>query len=339
MQKIKILISCASIFFLGAACTTSAIGSRSDGGVWLSSDKGETWSQRVNIYSDRTIQKTISNVDVKKILFSPEDSRKIFALTEKNGLWISWNSGYNWDLILQNISIYDVAISRENPRKIYAAVGGNIAVSENEGIKWRSTYISDSPSAKITSITIDNKDPSIIYASTNMGNILISEDGGIFWRVWVDFDEGFVFQDMKFHPYEEGVLYAIEQKNGLAKSKDKGRTWEFFKIDGLPRDYNFIPTGILYATSAGLFRSLNFGAEWTSLPLISGKNESNIYSIAANPSNPMEIFYGTKNTIYYSSDGGFNWIPRKLPTTWSAIEIIFNSENPEEIYLGAGRIN
>lgn len=338
MTKTKIFIVCASLFLFGAACTTSTLGGSTDGGLWVSSDKGETWNQRVNIYTDRTMQKTISNIDIKKIVFSPTDSRKIFAITEKNGLWISWNGGYNWDSSLSNIYASDIAINPINPQKIYAAIGDKIAMSIDEGVKWKSVYVSDSETKKIKSIALDPSNPDIIYASTNMNTILISQDGGIFWSVYAELGNGIVLESMRFHPYEQDALYAIDAGKGLAKSKDKGKTWSFFDIDGTPRDYEFTPTGIIYASSAGLFRTLNSGDDWSKLPIISGKGESNIYSVAVNPKNPLEIFYGTKSTLYYSSDGGFNWVPRELPTTWTALEIVFHPEKTDEIYLGAGRI-
>jgi len=342
MNKTKLIIITASIALLGAACTPFSVSnsSNSDGGVLASVNNGETWEQRINIYFDRSSKKTIANLDVKEIIFSPKDSRKIFLIAEKNGLWISWNSGYNWDSIFSNSSVNDIAIDFKNPRRMYVAVGNSIAVSEDEGVHWKSTYITNHPSSFITSIVLDPNNLNILYAATSNSNILISENSGISWHIYTELPSGIILENMQFNSNEldankkQTTIYAIAKGKGLIKSKDTGKTWEIFNIAGEPRDFELIPSGIVYASTSGLFRSLNFGNDWTSLPLISGKNDSNIYSIAINPNNPLKIFYGTRSTLYYSVDGGFNWIPRVLQTSLVPTELIIHPDDPDTLFMG-----
>lgn len=345
LGRVKLITILFSIALLGAACTpgTVTVQSTTDGGIWTSSNNGETWEQMVNIYTDRASKKTISNLDIKKIVFSTKDERKIFIISERNGLWVSWNSGHNWDLVLPNISVNDIAIHPDNSRRIYAAVGSSIAVSDDEAVTWKSTYTSDNASAFISSIVLNPDNPAIVYASTSDNNILISDNSGISWRIHAEIGAKAVLQDMQFHLSQTNKekahtsIYAIDKTKGLAVSHDTGKNWEFFDIKGDPRDYKLIPAGIIYASSTGLFRSLNFGNDWTDLPLISGKNGSNIYSIAVDPDNALEIFYGTKSTLYYSFDGGFNWIPRSLPTARAVSELMIHPDQSNTIYMGVSR--
>ena len=342
MRKTKILIILSAIALLGAACTPTTINNSSDGGIWVSQNNGETWEQRVNIYFDRVAKKTIGNLDIKKIIFSPKDERKIFLISEKNGLWVSWNSGYNWDLIFQNTAVNDIAIDPNNTRRVYAAVGSNIAISQDEGVHWRSTYISDDPSTIITGLILNPNNSNILYAATTKNTILISEDSGISWRIYTELKD-IILTDMQFNPNQadangiQRIIYAIVPGKGLAKSDDTGKNWELFDIAGEPKDYKLIPSGIVYASSTGLYRSLNFGKDWTSLPLISGKDNPSIESLAVNPKDPMEIFYGTQSTFYYSIDGGFNWIPRPLPTARSASELYIDPSSAHTLYMGVSR--
>ncbi|MBU2575691.1 hypothetical protein KKF64_01210 [Patescibacteria group bacterium] len=344
MEKIKFLIILLSAALIGAACAPTVISNDSDGGIWVSENNGEIWEQRINIYYDRAGAKTIGNLDIKEIIFSSQDNRKIFIISEKNGLWVTWNSGYNWDLIFRNTSINDMAIDRENPRRLYLAFGHNIAVSNDEGVHWKSTYISDDTTAFITSLVLDPDNSNVLYAATNKQNILISENSGISWRVHTELPRGIILENMQFHSNEldldskQRSIYAIAQTKGLFKSKDAGKTWELFDIAGEPRDYKLIPSGVVYASSSGLFRSLNFGKDWTSLPLISGKNDANIYALAINPEDPLEIFYGSRSTLYHSVDGGFNWIPRSLPSARSSSEIIIHPDDPDTLYMGVSRL-
>jgi len=343
MNKIKILIIVLSIALLGAACTPGSIKSNIDGGIWVSFNKGSAWEQRINIYADRTSRKTIGNTDIKKLVFSSEDERKIFAITKRNGLWVSWNSGNNWDLILANISVNDIVIHPTNPRRIYAAIGSSIAMTEDEGVNWKSTYTSDDSTVSITSLVLNPDNPNILYAATSQGNVLISDNRGIAWRVYAELKNGIILQDMEFHPNQvnpeskERVIYAIASGKGLIKSSDTGKNWELFDISGDPRDYKLIPSGIIYASSTGLYRSLNFGNDWMQLPLISGKKDANIYALAVNPDDLLEIFYGARSTLYHSVDGGFNWVPKLLPTARAVSELIIHVDTPDMLYMGVSR--
>jgi photosystem II stability/assembly factor-like uncharacterized protein len=345
MNKTKLFFVAAGVALLGVACTPGTIKTNPDGGVWVSTSKADTWDHRVTIFEDKVSRKTIGNVDVSELLFSPNDSRKIFAITKKNGLWVSWNGGYNWDLILPNTTVVDIVIHPNNTKRIYAAVGGNIALTEDEGVRWRSTYTSDDPRVTITSLVLNPENPSILYAATSLGDILISEDNGINWRVHAELENQLVLSRMEFHPNQQNTVYALASGKGLARSRDSGENWELFteafkeySDSSDHRDFVLTPSGILYASKFGLLRSLNHGRDWTSLPLISGKRDANIHSLVVHPDDPLEIFYGTRFTVYHSVDGGFNWIPRQLPTTRAASALAINKETPGVLYMGVERL-
>jgi photosystem II stability/assembly factor-like uncharacterized protein len=344
MTKIKLLLVTSALVFIGAACTPGSIENNADGGIWVSSDAGEEWEQRVVVHVDRRNNITISNLDIKKLVFSPGDSRKIFAVTERNGLWVSWNSGHNWDIILPNSHVADIAVDPKNTLRLYAAVNGDIALSKDEGITWSSAYTSDDPSITITSLELDIKNSNTIYAATSIGELLVSENAGVSWRVLSTISEQHAILRIEFHPTLKNTMYALVSKVGLARSRNNGNAWELFtetfsdfRGADEPRDFALILSGIVYASKFGLLRSLNQGRDWTALPLISGARDANIYSLTVNDNNPLEIFYGTKSTLYRSVDGGFNWIPRQLPTTRVATELVVHPEDKATLMMGVSR--
>jgi len=327
---------------LGVACTPGKISTPIDGGIWFSSNKGADWEQRVNVYADRVNNRNIADFNIMKLVFSPKDDRKIFAISEKSGLWLTWNAGNNWDQILESANIRDIAINPSNTRIVYAAVDNAVVKSEDEGANWKAVHTSDDVRNVITTITLHPRNANVIYASTRDGEILLSENGGVSWRIFSSI--GGEVQKMQFHPQNDKLIYAGVYRQGLFVSSDDGENWsnfnEVFKdYEGSTdfRDFVLIPSGVIYASSYGLLRSLNQGKDWTSLPLISTTRDSNIHSLAVNPSNPLEIYYGTRSTFYRSIDGGFNWIPSSLPTTRSASTILINANNVNELYLGAQR--
>ena len=140
ITKIKLATIILALPILGAACTPGTSKTLNDGGAWVTTDKGENWVQNSVVFQDRTGRKGIEHINIKKLVFSPGNTHKLFAITRSNGLWVSWNDAQYWDLILPNSNINDIAINPDNTRITYTAIGGNIAKSEDEGISWKAVY-------------------------------------------------------------------------------------------------------------------------------------------------------------------------------------------------------
>lgn len=343
MRKIKLSVILLSAVFLGAACTPGNLSVSDDAGVWFSQNRGERWEQKVLVFADRVTRKTIADIDVQKLLLSPQDSRKIFAVSRDTGLWISWNGGNNWDLILSAAGVNDLAIQGDNSKVYYVAVGPAIAKTENDGDNFRAIYTNDQKTNEITGLALHPTKTNIIYAGTSSGEILVSENAGVAWHLVTKLEGG--IKKLAIHPQAPDIMYAGVDKKGLARSSDQGKNWDYF-ADSFKdyagsnefRDFTLVPSGLVYASRYGLLRSLNQGRDWTSLPLLSGKGNSNIYALSANIANPLELYYGTKSTFYRSVDGGFNWVPRALPSTRAATTILINPANADMVYLGVSRI-
>lgn len=343
MLKTKLPIILFAITFLGAACTPGNLSVADDAGVWFSLNRGERWEQKVLVYTDRVTRKTIADIDIQKLLLSPQDSRKIFAASRDTGLWVSWNGGNNWDLILPAAGVNDLVIQGDNPKIYYAAVGPAIAKTENDGDNFRAIYTNDAKTNEITSLALHPTKPSIIYAGTSSGEILVSENAGVAWHLVTKLEGG--VKKLAIHSQSPDIMYAGVDKKGLARSTNQGKNWDYF-ADSFKdyaganefRDFALVPSGLVYASRYGLLRSLNQGRDWTSLPLLSGKGNSNIYALSVNVANPLELYYGTKSTFYRSVDGGFNWVPRSLPSTRAATAILISPANADTIYLGVSRI-
>lgn len=344
MQKIKLFLIALSLTFLGAACTPGSLSpSQPDGGIWYSLDKGENWQMRGLVFADSGGKKDLSDVDIKKLVLSPQDSRKLFAVSAGSGLWISWNAGNNWDLSLSAQDVNDVALHPADKKIFYVAVGTSIAKTANEGDTYRAVYTNDQKQNLVLSLALSSANPNILYAGTSLGEVLFSENAGVAWRQVAKL--GGRVEKLAVHPGRENLLYAGVAGKGLAQSANGGKDWGFFDeafkdYQGINnfRDFVLTPTGLVYASQFGLLRTLDQGKNWTKLPLISSDRDSNIYALALNPKNPLEVYYGTRSTFYRSIDGGFNWIPRQLPSTRAATAILVDPENTEMVYLGVSRL-
>ncbi len=100
-------------------------------GLYLSEDRGETWSLRSNVGF------------VGGIAVDPRDNNAIYAFTEQHGMAKSQDGGASWLAIADGISIRPpeailyVAIHPQNSNVIYAGTTANkIFKSENGGSMW-----------------------------------------------------------------------------------------------------------------------------------------------------------------------------------------------------------
>jgi len=86
-------------------------------------------------------------------------------------------------------------------------------------------------------------------------------------------------------------------------------------------------------------RSGDGGNNWEDLKLLTPPGTTAIYSIAINPQNGQEIYYGIKDALYRSVDGGRNWITRNLPSSRAAAFLIFDPVNTSTLFLGVKKVN
>jgi len=142
-----------------------------------SSDYGESW---------RTIYRFKDSI--KKILIDPQDSRKIYVVTSRLGVFRSFDSGINWDNLgsaLKEFSIgnniQDMIILNTKPTVIYLAGINGIVKSSDDGDTFEKLeLITPDKRSQINSVAVNEKNPQEIYYVTNT-TFYKSGDGGDSW--------------------------------------------------------------------------------------------------------------------------------------------------------------
>jgi len=99
-----------------------------------------------------------------------------------------------------------------------------------------------------------------------------------------------------------------------------------------------VSDGILYASQYGLLRSADGGNTFEEIPLLTPPSTTAIYSLAINPRNGQEMYYGIATALYRSIDGGQNWTTRALPSSRAARFLLIEPEEPARLYLGVKKI-
>lgn len=344
MKKNYLIIFLFSMLVLtGVNCIRLGTPTAADGGVFKSADKGETWQQKVKVATTEAKQVTIGNVNVVLMVMDPQDANTIYLGTAENGLYLTYDGAQSWQkTVFDRGRIGAIAIDPKNKCNIYVALSNKIFKSSDCIRTWQEIYVETRPGQIVTSIVVDFYDPKIIYAGLSAGDLLKSIDSGASWSVIKRFENEVA--KILLAPYDSRIIYVATRGAGIWKSTDAGASWisfgdqlrEFagaFEFKDLVLDQSQKDTLIL-ASKYGLLRTRDGGTSWQPINLLTPPGSVDILSLAVNPQNGNEIYYGTISTLYKSINGGERWITRKLPTSRAATYLLVDFENPNIVYLG-----
>jgi hypothetical protein len=134
-----------------------------------------------------------------------------------------------------------------------------------------------------------------------------------------------------------GVVYIL-------KSTDGGTTWNFTGYSGYQLPYalavSISDPQIVFAgvASEGLFRSTDGGITWERV--LSGLPDTvtTVLSIEVIQENPEYLYCAStgpaiSDDVFYSADGGWNWLPTEFPSYVNLSEVSFS---PEDLRIYAG---
>ena len=268
------------------------------GGVWKTTDGGETWYP---IFDKERV------ASIGALAIAPSDSNVLYVgtgeQTRGNGVYRSTDAGSTW----KNVGLEDVpfiqAIIVDPRNPDVAVVGGN---SIGFGILWR---------------------PLPATAKTANRGIFRTVDGGKVWTKVFSAEDSIGVVDLCSDPGDPGTLYAViyrpasgssdsakEATSDIVKSGDGGSTWTPLASTGLPEKARgrlgiAVAPGTsgrrLYAImEQGFFRSDDGGATWqqsTKDPRVTGNAYfSRIFVDTRSP----DVLYVSQTSMYRSTDGG-----------------------------------
>jgi len=192
-----------------------------------------------------------------------------------------------------------------------------------------------SPAAgTIYSVTVAQKDPSLVLAATQDSGLVLSADAG---QTWTELKTPKKASSAAVAPSDANIIYGAFGKDGIWKSTDKGQNWTDMS-KGLPKDASVLevvvspanPLDVYAIGGAGWSGTFCFshdgGQTWKAsasmavdaesgdptLPSDAAKSAglSSVTNLAINPQNPKELFISANWRSCLSSDGGLTWTER-----------------------------
>lgn len=337
----------------------------SGNGIFRSDDGGQNW-----VHS----QKGLNNSMITSIRIHPNQSDKVYASTSRGGFHFSQNAGDDWqnkNTGLSDLDAIGLVLHPQDANQVYLLTSsGGLYTCNLPECSWRqknvglpgldiaSTSISEfSPqndleweilsadfetnfdSTKSVSVQALNDlefstiNPAIVYLATGANGVYKSQDGTDTWsQVGL---AGNNIHKIAVHPSNSQIVYAsIFNTNIVYTSINGGNSWSKSEVPGgIVNEVTVSQTqpGIVFAaTNNGIYQKIN-DEPWRLL----GLNGKEISSLAIHPSQPNLIVAGCYGEVFYTKDGGTNWIVSPSELQSSVIKVVsFDPQKTDRVYLG-----
>ncbi len=335
---------------------TQNVASSDFGGVFITANKGDTWRQM-------SVMPTITGApDVNDLVIDPSDAAAVYMPTVDDGLYYTYKitKGWNFAATLPRATINNVAVDAKDKCNIYAAIGNKLYKSADCNRTWTEVYFDSNPAVQVSAVAVDHYTAGSVYIGTSRGEVIKSLDGGATWRTIQRLNDG--VKRIAVHPTDSRIVFVASVKNGLYRfnsgeavnldqlseyqNKFDGTNW--LDLNAELKEFNmgfnfkaleFSSEHTMFlASDKVLLKSLDNGASWAKVKLITPEKETMINAFAVNPKNASELYYVTDTTFYRSIDGGNTWTTKQLPTSRAGSALLVDPANNNVIYMGIKKI-
>jgi len=273
-----------------------------DGGVYKSTDGGETWIPCLEGLSNRM---------VRALALDPDRPDILYAGTRGGRVYKSEDGGVHWRDISQGLGAEDIVsllVDPENPDIIHVATPQHLYTTRNGGGAWElAPFVRGE---EITQAILDPANPALLYVATRQGKLYYSTDRGAHWAAPSTVAAGLSW--VSTSPVQGGTLYAIADGH-VWKGEDLGRAWAYndnYLDKALAQCLAIHPrdaSRVLVGTTMGLYRSTDARRTWT--PSNQGLDAAHlgINALAYDSIDAETVYLGSGNVVYRSADGGATW--------------------------------
>ncbi|MBT6254159.1 hypothetical protein HOI83_02935 [Candidatus Uhrbacteria bacterium] len=340
MLGVLLLVGAGCISFKGEGSTDAEFG------VWKSVDGAASW-EKASAFPTAQGVGDISNIKVQELILDPSDRFALYMGSITQGLFFTYDGATGWQRVreplLREGRISAVAVDPIDKCTLYAARAQRLAKSEDCGRTFdMETYVESRGDVVISDVEIDWFNPNVIYIANTKGEILKSADGGGTWATL--YRNGGFIRDLVLDNTDSRIIMATTANRGIKRSVDGGVNWVdvldegYEQYKGITEMRNMEQTedGSSYwaITAHGLIRSLDRGATWEVVPLLTPPGSSAVTALAVDPRDGNHVVYTSGSTFYTSVNAGARWDTEKMPSSARAFQLTIDPKDSSTIYMG-----
>jgi photosystem II stability/assembly factor-like uncharacterized protein len=279
-----------------------------DGGLWISHDRGRTWSEAAQLKGQ----------PVHALAQAASDPRILYAGTLE-GVFRSSDGGATWAQISPPGSheiheIESLAVAPSDPDVVYAGTWHLPWKTTDGGKTWHNIKQGLIVDSDVFSIIVDPEHPHTVYLSACSGIYKSENAGTLFRKIQGIPSEARRTRSLMQDPQKREVVYAGTTE-GLYKTVNAGKTFERMTDADVVVNAVYVDPGdsnrVLLATDrGGVLESEDGGATFT--PSNQGISERKVAAVLVNRDNPELLYVGVVNDkkyggVFRSGDGGAHW--------------------------------
>jgi photosystem II stability/assembly factor-like uncharacterized protein len=339
----------ATLLLMGAGCFGGSDTSGTDGGPWKTEDGGKTWVQQAALPTSAGVG-SINGVNVTAYAIDPSDATMYYIGTDANGMMYSLNNGEDWQRPEEDAAragkVIDIEVDPTNVCTVYVLKSDRLLKTTDCMRSFSSTYIETRPDESLTAFTLDWYNAKVIWVGTTAGDVIRSSDGGASWATITHTKND--VSGIELSRADSRIVLVGSSGKGLFRTEDGGVTWTEYEdtlkaFKNSDYVYGFAQTtngsSIVMNTKYGLLVSGDKGLTWTSMSLISNDKDARAWSLAINPSDANDVYYGTSGVLYHSTNGGQSWQTEDFPSGRMPLTMLVHPTTTDRLLVGFATVS
>ena len=315
------------------------------GGVWKTTDGGQTWAPK----SDNEVSLAIGCLSM-----APSDTNRLYAGTGEGNIFYyaqtfpldSVNADYHGVGILRSddggniwthlgasvftgAAFYRIAVHPTNKDTLMAATTFGLFRSTDGGVNW-SLMTSGLPALSTSilaccDVLYDPSDGNRAWCAFWGSGVYRTTNANAATPTWTKLTTGLPTTSIErislaVAPSNNSVLYALyangsDSFKAVYTTSDKGDNWSTATTSATIQLYGAFTCNIavdistpdvVYVSGVGLYKMVKSGASWT-ITDVGANIHPDSHAFATHPSNNLVVYSGNDGGIYKSSNGGSTW--------------------------------
>lgn len=277
--------------------------------------------------------------NVRSMVISPHDPARVYAVSDRAGLFTSPDRGYMWEPVNHDLpaqELWSLACHPTEPDTLFVGGRPGLFRSRDAGVSFEELDTNLGPNCpigipRVTNVVIDPADPQHMWMGVEVDGVYRSTDGGDSWARLPGLGETPFHDDihgLALRRDADGAAQLLATTPfGLATSDDGGEQWSWREFDGFAKGSNnpyaycrgvfvwpgdpetvLIGCGDYIPGRVGAVEVSRDGGASFERATMSHEPNSTVYWMATHPQLPGQVVAASVfGQVFVSSDTGHTW--------------------------------